>query len=80
MKVTSEAGAVIFKLETGIEVELHGPREALSLTLGNKTFDIGARDGRIIVDGFLLTDLINNYVENFKRKDQLKSGEIRFLP
>ncbi len=52
------AACKILKLDTGIEVEIHGEGEFLSITMGDKTFDISTHNGEIMVDGFALNDLI----------------------
>jgi hypothetical protein len=52
---------------SGFEIELHGKREALTLSTTqdpDTSFDVCVRDGEIIVDGFNLREMISFFVGN----------------
>lgn len=52
----------ILKGKSGIEVEIHGKNESVSLTVGEKTYDLFVRDGELFVDGFCISSLIDKEI------------------
>lgn len=52
----------VLKGKSGIDVEICGKNESVSLTVGEKSYDIEVRDGELIIDGFCVSSLIDKEI------------------
>ena len=60
MKIRSEDGVIVIKLDTGIELELHGDKEYLSINTPERCWDVEMKAGQLILDGHVVQHVVQN--------------------
>ena len=59
MKIISKDGIIVIKLDTGIELELYGEGEHLSINTPERCWDVEMSGGQLIMDGHVVQHVFN---------------------
>ena len=67
IEIPSRASVIechVLKTKSGIDIEVYGEKESITITVGERSFDCSVRDGMFTLDGWIVENLIKNAIED----------------